>query len=126
MEHNISIIELISLELYLGSISFIIGTLFFIIILQKLRLKKIKILLYTILQIISSIIITSIIHIIWNPHYDIMFSFIFLPNIIAEVITISSLLFIIKNIVSKLTIHLKDKKMPTETSDDILKWIRLE
>lgn len=96
MEHNISIIELISLELYLGSISFIIGTLFFIIILQKLRLKKIKILLYTILQIISSIIITSIIHIIWNPHYDIMFSFIFLPNIIAEVITISSLLFIIK------------------------------
>ena len=91
MEHNISITELISLELYLGSISFIIGTLFFIMILQKLRLKKIKILLYAILQII-----TSIIHIIWNPHYDTMFSFIFLPNIIAEVITISSLLFIIK------------------------------
>lgn len=40
MEHNISITELISLELYLGSISFIIGTLFFIMILQKLRLKK--------------------------------------------------------------------------------------
>ncbi|RHI01346.1 hypothetical protein DW182_20265 [Bacteroides sp. AM16-24] len=42
MEHNISITELISLELYLGSISFIIGTLFFIMILQKLRLKKNK------------------------------------------------------------------------------------
>ena len=88
--------ELLILILYLGSITFLLGTLVQIYIIYRNKQSKVKgiiiVLLTRLLTIISSYFIWSI----WN-NSDIMFAFLYLPGLISEIIFSPLLLLIFGN-----------------------------
>lgn len=75
------------LNLYLGAVCFLIGTIVFSRMIKKKRSKR-KIILLVVLQFVSSLLGSLIIWRFWPFDFDIMVAFISLPATIAEIITI--------------------------------------
>ncbi len=95
-EQYISISELISLQLFWGSITYLIGSIVFFFILRKALIKRWGIIILLLLQFFVSVILSFV---IWQFGYfdiDIMIGMILIPALIAEIITISFFHFIRK------------------------------
>ena len=70
---SISLGDLFSVELFVGSITFVLGTvLFFLLLLLNLRLNLKTTLLYCCLQLILVVSLSTIFFIFWRFNFDIM------------------------------------------------------
>lgn len=87
--------EHLLLNVYLGSIVFVVSAVVFVFITKKLIKSKSKIALLTILQFIISCFLSLVIWHFWISPFDIMLGFISLPAVIAEVVTILTIYLII-------------------------------
>jgi hypothetical protein len=96
----ISLLEMIMLALTLGSITYIFGLLIFEIILyvKHGRLKVMSHVLCSLAELILSISITLIVLRFWFLSIDVMFGFLLLPGIVAEIIAISISYVLVRNI----------------------------
>ena len=78
---SISLGDLFSVELFVGSITFVLGTvLFFLLLLLNLRLNLKTTLLYCCLQLILVVSLSTIFFIFWRFNFDIMIGFLYLPG----------------------------------------------
>ena len=79
---SISLGDLFSVELFVGSITFVLGTvLFFLLLLLNLRLNLKTTLLYCCLQLILVVSLSTIFFIFWRFNFDIMIGFLYLPGV---------------------------------------------
>lgn len=91
---EITILEFLQMTLLLGSLTYIIGTVVFIYFLKRLKVKqKVSII---IIHFISSFIVTIILWISWKIKLDIVYSFLFLPTLVAEILVTVLFVLIIK------------------------------
>ena len=91
---EITILEFLQMTLLLGSLTYIIGTVVFIYFLKKLKVKqKVPIIIS---HFISSFIVTIILWISWKIKLDIVYSFLFLPTLVAEILITVLFVLIIK------------------------------
>ena len=98
---SISLGDLFSVELFVGSITFVLGTvLFFLLLLLNLRLNLKTTLLYCCLQLILVVSLSTIFFIFWRFNFDIMIGFLYLPGVLSEVF-IMLLFYFILNIKNK-------------------------
>lgn len=98
VEQYISIWELISLQLFLGSIIYIVGCIVLFFVLRKEVNRKYKIALLLLVQFCISVLLSLIIWQSWNIDIDIMaLEFINLPALFSEFVTIPICYFILKN-----------------------------
>ncbi len=82
---SISLGDLFSVELFVGSITFVLGTVVFLLLLLKLRLNLKTTLLYCCLQLILVVSLSTIFFIFWRFNFDIMIGFLYLPGVLSEV-----------------------------------------
>ena len=98
---SISLGDLFSVELFVGSITFVLGTvLFFLLLLLNLRLNLKTTLLYCCRQLILVVSLSTIFFIFWRFNFDIMIGFLYLPGVLSEVF-IMLLFYIILKIKNK-------------------------
>ena len=88
--------EHLLLNLYLGSVVFVVGTITFVLTIKKTIKKRPIIILSVVLQFIISFFLSLVIWRFWIFNFDVMLGFISLPATIAEIITISIIHLIIK------------------------------
>ena len=89
---SISLGDLFSVELFVGSITFVLGTvLFFLLLLLNLRLNLKTTLLYCCLQLILVVSLSTIFFIFW-----LMIGFLYLPGVLSEVFIMLLFYFILK------------------------------
>ena len=101
-EQYISIWELISLQLFLGSIIYIVSCIVLFFVLRKVENRKYKIALSLLVQFCISVLLSLIIWQSWNIDIDIMaLEFINLPALFSEFVTIPICYFILKNGINK-------------------------
>ena len=94
---SISLGDLFSVELFVGSITFVLGTvLFFLLLLLNLRLYLKTTLLYCCLQLILVVSLSTIFFIFWRFNFDIMIGFLYLPGVLSEVFIMLLFYFILK------------------------------
>ena len=94
---SISLGDLFSVELFVGSITFVLGTvLFFLLLLLYLRLNLKTTLLYCCLQLILVVSLSTIFFIFWRFNFDIMIGFLYLPGVLSEVFIMLLFYFILK------------------------------
>ena len=94
---SISLGDLFSVELFVGSITFVLGTvLFFLLLLLNLRLNLKTTLLYFCLQLILVVSLSTIFFIFWRFNFDIMIGFLYLPGVLSEVFIMLLFYFILK------------------------------
>ena len=94
---SISLGDLFSVELFVGSITFVLGTvLFFFLLLLNLRLNLKTTLLYCCLQLILVVSLSTIFFIFWRFNFDIMIGFLYLPGVLSEVFIMLLFYFILK------------------------------
>ena len=94
---SISLGDLFSVELFVGSITFVLGTvLFFLLLLLNLRLNLKPTLLYCCLQLILVVSLSTIFFIFWRFNFDIMIGFLYLPGVLSEVFIMLLFYFILK------------------------------
>lgn len=94
---SISLGDLFSVELFVGSITFVLGTvLFFLLLLLNLRLNFKTTLLYCCLQLILVVSLSTIFFIFWRFNFDIMIGFLYLPGVLSEVFIMLLFYFILK------------------------------
>ena len=89
--------DYILITLYLGSVVFFASIIIFVFLIKRHKLVTgwIKIILLTTLQLIISILLSLVIYFFWTFKFDIMLGPILLPGVIAEIVTISTLCFIV-------------------------------
>jgi hypothetical protein len=97
-EQYISIWELILFQLFLGSITYLFGSIVFFFTLRKVLIKKYGIIMLLLLQFCISIVLSLVIWQFWISDIDIMFLFISIPALIAECITIPVVLYVLKKL----------------------------
>ena len=90
-EQYVSIWELVLLQLFMGSITYLIGSIAFFFALRKILINKHKKIMLSLFQLCISITLSFVIWQFWIFDIDIMFLFISIPALIAECITISSI-----------------------------------
>lgn len=93
-DKSISLVELLSLGVYLGSIVYLIGLIVFVVLIYNKKTYKSIVLI--IVKLLLSIILSVFIWRFWPLEIDIMQGVIFLPSIFAEIISISFLYFLYK------------------------------
>ena len=94
---SISLGDLFSVELFVGSITFVLGTvLFFLLLLLNLRLNLKTTLLYCCLLLILVVSLSTIFFIFWRFNFDIMIGFLYLPGVLSEVFIMLLFYFILK------------------------------
>ena len=94
---SISLGDLFSVELFVGSITFVLGTvLLFLLLLLNLRLNLKTTLLYCCLQLILDVSLSTIFFIFWRFNFDIMIGFLYLPGVLSEVFIMLLFYFILK------------------------------
>ena len=94
---SISLGDLFSVELFVGSITFVLGTvLFFLLLLLNLRLNLKTTLLYCCLKLILVVSLSTIFFIFWRFNFDIMIGFLYLPGVLSEVFIMLLFYFILK------------------------------
>jgi hypothetical protein len=94
-EQYISIWELVLLQLFMGSITYLVGSIAFFFTLRKVVINKQKKIMLLLLQLCISVILSLVIWQFWILDIDIMFLFISIPALIAECITILITLFVL-------------------------------
>ena len=85
---SISLAELLSLNIYLGGVIFLIGSLGILWLIVKYKRSIIWIISFVIIQLIISVFLSLVIWRFWPFDGDIMYGFVFLPALISECITI--------------------------------------
>ncbi len=96
-EQNISIWEVLLLQLFLGSIIYIVGSIVLFFVLRKVVSYKYKIVSLLLVQLGISVLLSLIIWKSWIINIDIMIlEFINLPALFSELITIPIIYFILK------------------------------
>lgn len=94
---SISLGDLFSVELFVGSITFVLGTVvFFLLLLLKLRLNLKTTLLYCCLQLVLAVSFSTIFFMFWRFNFDIMIGFLYLPGVLSEVFIMFLFYFILK------------------------------
>lgn len=96
---SISLGDLFSVELFVGSITFVLGTVLFfllLLLLLNLRLNLKTTLLYCCLQLILVVSLSTIFFIFWRFNFDIMIGFLYLPGVLSEVFIMLLFYFILK------------------------------
>ena len=96
-EQYISIWELVLLQLFMGSITFLVGSIVFFFTLRKLLINMYKRIILLLFQLCISVFLSLVIWQFWNLDIDILFLFISIPALIAECITILITIFVLKN-----------------------------
>lgn len=86
----------ISVELFVGSITFVLGTVVFLLLLLKLRLNLKTTLLYCCLQLVLAVSLSTIFFMFWRFNFDIMIGFLYLPGVLSEVFIMLLFYFILK------------------------------
>jgi len=97
-EQYISIWELVLLLLFMGSITYLVGSIVFFFTLRKTLINKYKKIILLLFQLCISVILSLVIWRFWILDIDIMFLFVSIPALIAECITIPITLFILKRL----------------------------
>ena len=82
-QYPISLIDLIILNIYLGSIIFILGTILLFFLIKRRNKLKISF-LATVAQLGGSIFLSLLIWKLWPFKTDIMYSFIFYPALLTS------------------------------------------
>jgi len=96
---SISLVELLLIGTYLGSIIYLAGLFVFIVLVYKKcrkvskKISLVKLILLCVTQLVLSIILSIFIWLKWIFSIDVLFGFVFIPSIISELIIIS--LFIV-------------------------------
>lgn len=94
---SISLGDLFSVELFVGSITFVLGTVvFLLLLLLKLRLNLKTTLLYCCLQLVLAVSLSTIFFMFWRFNFDIMIGFLYLPGVLSEVFIMLLFYFILK------------------------------
>ena len=93
---SISLGDLFSVELFVGSITFVLGTVVFLLLLLKLRLNLKTTLLYCCLQLVLAVSLSTIFFMFWRFNFDIMIGFLYLPGVLSEVFIMLLFYFILK------------------------------
>ena len=94
---QLQLCELLKIASYLGSVTYCIGSLIFLVLLIKIKVKKITLyILYTILHFLLSMFLSIFIWLLWEIDIDIMFSIFMLPACIAEFIITLAMYYWIK------------------------------
>lgn len=94
---SISLGDLFSVELFVGSITFVLGTVvFFFLLLLKLRLNLKTTFLYCCLQLVLAVSLSTIFFMFWRFNFDIMIGFLYLPGVLSEVFIMFLFYFILK------------------------------
>ena len=93
---SISLGDLFSVELFVGSITFVLGTVVFLLLLLKLRLNLKTTLLYCCLQLVLAVSLSTIFFMFWRFNFDIMIGFQYLPGVLSEVFIMLLFYFILK------------------------------
>ena len=88
--------DFLLLNLYLGIITFLAGTITFLLIIKNIVKCKLKIILLIVLQFIFSFVISLIIWRLWIFPFDIMIACFSLPASLAEIITIATFTILYK------------------------------
>lgn len=88
--------DFLLLNMYLGSVTFIIGIIVLVLILRKITARKLTLTLIVVTQSVISIFLSLAIWCFWILDVDIVFLFISIPALIAECITIPIVLFLVK------------------------------
>ena len=88
---SISLGDLFSVELFVGSITFVLGTVVFL-----LRLNLKTTLLYCCLQLVLAVSLSTIFFMFWRFNFDIMIGFLYLPGVLSEVFIMLLFYFILK------------------------------
>ena len=91
---SISLGDLFSVELFVGSITFVLGTVVFLLLLLKLRLNLKTTLLYCCLQLVLAVSLSTIFFMFWRFNFDI--GFLYLPGVLSEVFIMLLFYFILK------------------------------
>ena len=82
-----SLYELLELNLFLGSVTFFVGSLCFCFILSRMHLEnRIDYFRYALWQLLASCLSSMLVWFLWPTNVDIMFYFIHLPTLVAEII----------------------------------------
>ena len=93
---EITLFEFIQISLLLGSLTYMIGVIFFTYLIRRTKLKMVQKILYSIVRFVCSVLLTMIFWTFWMFKLDIVFSFIFLPAFLAEVLSVIVFILIIK------------------------------
>ena len=84
---TMSLYELLELNLFLGSVTFFVGSLCFCFILSRMHLeKRIDYFRYALWQLLASCLSSMLVWFLWPTNVDIMFICIHLPTLVAEII----------------------------------------
>lgn len=92
----ITLFELFLLNIFLGSITYLMFTFVLMIYFYEKQITILRKILYTFIQLIISILLSFIIWRFWFFNFDIMFGFILLPSLFAQVITFLSFIFFVR------------------------------
>lgn len=98
--YGISIFEMITLTIYLGSIMYILGFIAYIYIgrVKYKYLKTTNLILLNIIRLLLSLFLSIIIWRFWPFKFDINLGFVFYPAIISEIITLFIFFYLTKRI----------------------------
>ena len=80
---SISLGDLFSVELFVGSITFVLGTVVFLLLLCCL-------------QLVLAVSLSTIFFMFWRFNFDIMIGFLYLPGVLSEVFIMLLFYFILK------------------------------
>lgn len=97
-EQYISIWELVSLQLFMGSITFLSGSVILFFTVRKTLINNYTKIILLLLQSCISIVLSLVIWQFWILEIDTMFLFISIPALLAECITIPITLFVLKRL----------------------------
>lgn len=97
-EQYVSIWELILLQLFMSSITYLVGSIVFFFTLRKVVINKSNRVILLLLQLCISVILSLVVWQFWVLDIDIMYLFISIPALIAECITIPITLFVLKRL----------------------------
>ncbi len=94
-DNSVSIGDIITLGLFFGSIIYILTTIVFVFLFRRLINKRKKlVVLFGIVQFVLAFLITIIFWYLWPFKFDVMMSFVFLPALTGEIISIPICLLI--------------------------------
>ena len=96
MDKYLTLLELLMLNLGLGLVVFLIGSVVLIMLLRKKTIKRAsKMILLIVLQILFANLLALVIWRFWPFEFDIIFYFISLPALFAEIITIPMIIWLL-------------------------------
>ena len=90
---EISLLEFLQITLLLGSTTSVIGIIFFAYLIKRTKLNNVQKILYSIVRLLFSFLLTMVFWMFWIFEFDIMFFLILLPAFFSEILSI--LLFVL-------------------------------